>query len=210
MDAASRNSLEHPAKYPRSDGSSKKSQHSRWVHSHSASDRQLPYRFSRWPRLFSSHFWLPSSLPLSLSLGQRQIPRETRYSWSVEGCFSTPDPGRTTPVPFSLLDVSDHRPLPSPLRLAAILHGITWRATMAFPDSPGPVRSSSSKSLRTSLTSFPRELLQLSPLSDYNLLQSLSFSLSLSLFLVLFLQFLCLRLSLSLSLSLSVSSSTAG
>lgn len=67
---------------------------------------------------------------LFLAFGQRQIPREPRYSWSVEGCFSRfrPLPSRLRRLPsrcpFRLL-----RPLVRILFFffssAFILHGIT-------------------------------------------------------------------------------------
>lgn len=105
------------------------------THSHSASARQLPCRFSR---------WLVFSLPF-LALGQRQIPRETRYSWSVEGCFSTRTKGENHSC-FFFLDVS----VPSPPTRHTSRDNVARRWYSRLSWTP------SSKSLRTSLTSFPR------------------------------------------------------
>lgn len=130
------------------------------THSHSASARQLPCRFSR---------WLVFSLPF-LALGQRQIPRETRYSWSVEGCFSTRTKGENHSC-FFFLDVS----VPSPPIRHTSRDNVARRWYSRLSWTP------SSKSLRTSLTSFPRRfcnspVFRLQPSTTCLLLSSISFS----------------------------------
>lgn len=96
----------------------------------SRSDSCSPFPSTRSATLSSYRFSLASPFSLLfLAFGQRQIPREPRYSWSVEGCFSLPaslgpPPSRYLRLPFQCL----LRLLPSCPHLSFftfILYGIT-------------------------------------------------------------------------------------